>query len=245
AGRPSMGKSAMLSNIIENVCYHGKSALMFSLEMGKDQLTERFFSSIGRVNFGRIRSGYIENQDWSKLTHASSEFHSFNLHIDDTPAITLSEIRYKARAIKRKHGLDLLGIDYLQLMGMPDKQSRVQAIGEVSRGLKQLARELDIPIVLLSQLNRSVDGRNDKRPTMSDLRDSGEIEQDADVILFPFRPSAYCDKCRDKKDNADHDTELHQSVSEIIVEKQRNGERNMKIKTVWIGKYQKFDNLEI
>ena len=244
AGRPSMGKSAMASNICESVCLQGKSAALFSLEMAKEQLIERFFASNGSLNFGRIRSGYFLDRDWSKLSTAAGVLHNFDLFIDDTPAVTLHDIRVKARNVKRKHGLDLIVIDYLQLMGMSSKESRVLEIGKVSRGLKQLARELDVPVVLLSQLNRGVDGRSDKRPTMSDLRDSGEIEQDADVILFPFRPAAYCDSCRDKVNNAGHDVEMHQSVAEFIIEKQRNGERNIKVPVLWQGKYQRFISLD-
>jgi len=135
----------------------------------------------------------------------------------------------------------LIVIDYLQLMSPSDtKLNRTQALGEISRGLKQLAKELGIPIIVLSQLNRSVDGRNDKRPMMSDLRDSGEIEQDADVILFPYRPAAYCEKCRDRVDGGDHIYRVHQAKAEIIVEKNRAGERNVSISACWIGDYQKF-----
>jgi replicative DNA helicase len=239
-----MGKSAMASNICESVCNAGYSAVLFSLEMGKGQLMERFFASSGNLNFGRIRSGRFDQSDWHKLHIGANRVHDFSLSIDDTSGITLQDIRYKTRLIKRKHGLDIVIIDYLQLMGVQEKESRVLEIGKASRGLKQLARELDVPIVLLSQLNRSVDGRPNKRPTMSDLRDSGEIEQDADVILFPFRPAAYCEKCREKKDDHEHNTEEHQTVAEFIIEKQRNGERNITVPMVWLGKYQKFVSLD-
>jgi len=151
AGRPAMGKSAIASNICENVCNLGKKVLQFSLEMGREQLTERYIASIGGLNFGRIRSGFLKDSDWDNLMSSAGVFHGFNLYIDDTPAITLAEIRHKSRAIKRQQGLDLIVVDYLQLIGMNSRDNRVQAIGEVSRGLKQLARELELPVVLLSQ----------------------------------------------------------------------------------------------
>lgn len=243
AGRPSMGKSAFAANIAENVCELDYSALIFSLEMAKEQLTERHFSSIGNIDFGRVRSGYFQDADWSKLMTAAGRFNEYNLAIDDTPGISLHEIRAKSRMRKAKYGLDLIIIDYLQLMSTSNNPSRVQAIGEISRGLKQLARELNIPVVALSQLNRGVDSRSDKKPAMSDLRDSGEIEQDADVILFPFRPAVYCDKCKKKEDTSDHEYELHQSEAVIMIAKQRNGESNIDIPVAWRGRHQKFKNL--
>lgn len=244
AGRPSMGKSAMLSNIIESVCTANYSTQLFSLEMAKERLIERMFAG-KEVNYGRIRSGYFKEEDWHNIMKAGSRIRNYKLFIDDTPAITLQQVRYLARKQKQsKDGLDLLAIDYLQLMGMDESKGRVQAIGKISRGLKQLARELDIAVALLSQLSRAVDSRNDKRPMMSDLRDSGEIEQDADVILFPFRPAAYCEKCRDKINDHEHNTDLHQAVAEFIIEKQREGERNVSIPVLWAGKYQKFIRLD-
>lgn len=244
AGRPSMGKSAFASNIAENICTDGYSALIFSLEMSKDQLIDRMHASIGQINFSAIRSGNFSEADFGKLHKPQSVMFKWRLSIDDSSAITIHEIRAKARNHKRQLGLDILIVDYLQLMGISSRDNRVQAIGEISRGLKQLARELDIAVIALSQLNRAVDGRPDKRPVMSDLRDSGEIEQDADVIIFPFRPAAYCDKCRDNITELDHDPKRHQAEAEIIIEKQRNGERNLKIPLAWIGKHQKFVSLE-
>lgn len=244
AGRPSMGKSALALNIAENVCEIGKGTLLFSLEMTKEQCSERIMASRGRINYGAIRSGLLQGPDWPKMESASAAMFGYNLAIDDTPAITLHDVRCKARAMKQQHGLHLIIIDYLQLMGMNQKLNLVQAIGEVTRGLKQLAKELNLTVVLLSQLSRGVDSRTDKRPVMSDLRDSGEIEQDADVILFPYRPAAYCEKCRDKVEDADHNYEEHQSVAELIIEKQRNGDRNIKIKMAWLGRFQKFAGIE-
>lgn len=245
AGRPSMGKTALGLNIFENVCHKGGSALFFSLEMSKDQLVDRMVASKGRIKFQSIRSGNFADHDWDRLTEVCQKMFGWKFAIDDTPGISLADIKRKARKFKKRYGLDVLIIDYLQLMRLPLRENRVQAIGEVSRGLKQLARELEITIMALSQLNRGVDSRPDKRPTMSDLRDSGEIEQDADVILFPFRPAAYCDKCRDKVDDATHSLVAHQSQAEVIIEKQRNGERNLSIPMVWHGHYQRFESLEI
>ena len=240
AGRPSMGKSAFAGNVITNVCsMPGKAAILFTLEMGRDDITDRLISSFG-IKYHRIRNGWLKEQDWPEMTRAASKLHGMRLFIDDTPAVSLKDVRAKAKR-QKKEGLDLVVIDYLQLMSMSDpKANRVQGIGEISRGLKQLARELEIPIMLLSQLNRAVDSRPDTRPMMSDLRDSGEIEQDADVILFPYRPAAYCKKCRDRVDDDIHKYREHQAEAEIIIEKQRAGERNISVPACWIGEYQKF-----
>lgn len=242
AGRPSMGKSAFAGNTLEHVCALGKTGMAFTLEMDKGNMVDRMISARGGIDYGRMRSGDLADVEWPKLDRVQGQISAFKMLIDDTPAVSLREIRHKAKKQKR-HGLDFLMVDYLQLMSVPKADSRSLAIGEVSRGLKRLARELDIPIMLLSQLNRSVDSRPDKRPTMSDLRDSGEIEQDADVILFPFRPAAYCQKCKDKVVDSDHDPVDHQAEAEIIIEKQRNGERNITVPLVWQGHFQRFSSL--
>lgn len=241
AGRPSMGKSAFVGNILENSSELGYSCIMFSLEMDRGNCVDRMIASNGRINYGRVRSGRYNDGDWGRNTEAFGRMHNFKFQIDDTPGISLREIKSKCRKIK-KNGLDLVAIDYLQLMGTNAAVSnRVQAIGEISRGLKQMARELDCAVALLSQLNRGVDNRPDKRPNMSDLRDSGEIEQDADVILFPFREAAYCQKCKDGiNEPGGHDSEIHKHKAEIIIEKQRNGERNISVPVTWFGEFQKF-----
>ena len=240
AGRPSMGKSAFAGNILENSCREGYTGILFSLEMDKGNCVDRMLASSGGVHYGRLRSGMLQDSDWPRQTKACGEITVFKMFIDDTPGITLREIKSKCRKLK-KNGLDVVVIDYLQLMGTNAALSnRVQAIGEISRGLKQMARELDCAVVLLSQLNRGVDGRPDKRPNMSDLRDSGEIEQDADVILFPFRPAAYCPDCKDNVTKEGHDPSEHKMMAEIIVEKQRNGERNLSVPVAWAGEFQKF-----
>ncbi|MBJ6751352.1 replicative DNA helicase [Geomonas sp. Red421] len=240
AGRPSMGKTALGVNILANACTSGKSALLFTLEMSRVDIVERLAAGHG-IKYQNIRSGQLGDAEWSKLAKVMGNIYGWKLSIDDTPAIGLREMRAKAYRQKRE-GLDLIVIDYLQLMALSDpKISRVQGLGEISRGLKQLARELDISIVALAQLSRAVDARNDKRPIMSDLRDSGEIEQDADVILFPYRPAAYCEQCKNRTDDARHTYRVHQAKAEIIIEKQRAGERNISVAACWLGEYQRFE----
>lgn len=242
AGRPSMGKSALAGNVLSSVGSGGMDGLLFNLEMNRLDIIDRLCAAHG-IRYERIRNGWLKDADWSNLERAMAAIHGWKLWIDDTPAISLREIRAKARR-QKKTGLDLVVVDYLQLMGLPKKDNRTQALGEVSRGLKLLARELNVPVVLLSQLSRDVDKRPDKRPLMSDLRDSGEIEQDADVILFPFRPAAYCQKCRDRVNDGTHNYREHQAEAEIIIEKQRAGERNISVPACWIGEYQRFDGLQ-
>lgn len=240
AGRPSVGKSCLLGNILENCCDLGYSSVLFSLEMDRGNCTDRLLASAGRINYSRIRSGKYADADWSRHTQACERLHPYQFQIDDTPGISLREIKSKCRKIK-KNGLDVVGVDYLQLMGTNAAiNNRVQAIGEISRGLKQMARELDCAVILLSQLNRSVDSRPDKRPVMSDLRDSGEIEQDADVILFPFREAAYCQKCKEGADTDDHILLDHKQKAEINIGKQRNGESNISVPVTFFGEFQKF-----
>ena len=242
AGRPSMGKTALALNILGSACAADYAGMLFSLEMSRGDNIDRMTAAKG-VRYQGIRSGQLQEMEFVKLTKIYGQMHNWKLAVDDTPAISLRELRAKAKRQKRE-GLDLLVVDYLQLMSMSDpKISRVQGIGEISRGLKQLARELDIPVIALSQLSRSVDSRTDKRPMMSDLRDSGEIEQDADVIIFPYRPAAYCELCRDRKDTKDHNYQAHQAKAEIIIEKQRAGERNVSIEVCWLGQFQRFDSL--
>ena len=240
AGRPSMGKSAFASNIAENSSEAGYSVMVFSLEMDNGSVIDRMIASRGNIRYGNIRSGNLSEGEWAKHTRASAAIRNYKLSIDDSPAISLPMIKSKARRQKLK-GLDVLIVDYLQLISVSSKDNRTQAIGEISRGLKQLARDLDCTVILLSQLNRAVDSRPDKRPNMSDLRDSGEIEQDADVILFPFRQSAYCAKCKDHINDSSHNLIEHQALAEVIIEKQRNGERNLSIPLGWIGEYQRFE----
>lgn len=240
AGRPSMGKTAFVLNILKAACAESKASMLFSLEMSRLDNIDRMLASYS-ADYQRLRSGRLEENDWPKLTKAAGMMHDWTFPIDDSAILSMRDLRAKARR-QKKNGLDVLAVDYLQLMQLSDpKMNLVQGLGEISRGLKLLARELDIAVVALSQLNRSVDSRQDKRPTMADLRDSGAIEQDADVILFPYRPAAYCDKCRDKIDDGDHDLKAHQAKAEIIIGKQRAGERNISIPVCWLGEYQRFE----
>ena len=241
AGRPSMGKSAFAGNILRAVCTDGNTAILFSLEMSRQDCMDRFIADRGNIKLHHLRNGRLEDVEWSHNQRACAEINAWKLFIDDTAGLSLREVKTKVKQ-QKKNGLDLVVIDYLQLMSVPAKENRVQSLGEISRGLKVLAREMDIAVILLSQLNRAVDGRADKRPLMSDLRDSGEIEQDADVILFPFREAAYCQECRDR--NESHDIREHQAKSEIIIEKQRNGERNISIPTTWLGMFQRFEGTQ-
>jgi len=241
-GRPSMGKSALAGNILNNVCNSGKAALLFTLEMSRGDIVDRIAAGRG-IKYQNIRSGQLKEVEWAYLTKAMSEIHGWQLAIDDTPAISLRELKAKARR-QKKEGLDLIVVDYLQLMAMSNpRDSRVQGLGEISRGFKQLAKELDVPVVVLSQLSREVEKRTDKRPMMSDLRDSGELEQDADVIMFPFRPAVYCQMCKDRVNNSQHNFRDHQAKAEIIIEKQRAGERNVSVPACWMGEYQKFEGI--
>ncbi len=214
AGRPSMGKTAFALNIAGNVGINKKIPIaFFSLEMSKEQLAYRLLSSYSGINSNKMRSGMIAKDEWPKISEAAGILAEGKLFIDDTPAMTILEIRAKARRLKAQENIQMLMIDYLQLIrGFESRESREREISEISRSLKNLARELKIPVVALSQLNRGVEMRSDKRPQLSDLRESGAIEQDADVILFIYRDEVYN---KDKEDN--------KGKAEIIIGKQRNG----------------------
>ena len=232
AARPSMGKTALALNIIQNVVFRdGKSAAIFSLEMSKEVLMNRLFAQESRVDAQNIRTGNLSDEDWDKLLESADTIGRSNLIIDDTPGISVSELRSKCRKFKLEHGLDLVVIDYLQLMSGSGRgsENRQQEISDISRGIKALARELDAPIIALSQLSRAPEARNDKRPMMSDLRESGAIEQDADVVMFLYRDEYY---------NKDMDAK---GITELIVGKQRNGPIGT-VKLVWLPQYVKFGN---
>jgi len=243
AGRPSMGKSAFAGNICESACINGKSAAVWTMEMQDTDYMDRLLSAKGQVRYQNIRSGRLQETEWPRMNNAASAIAKWSLFLTDTPGVSFPSIRSKARRLKKSADLGLVVVDYLQLMTLPKNESYVRALGEVTRGFKELARELDIPVVLLSQLNRGVDSRPEKRPMMSDLRDSGEIEQDADVILFPYRPSVYCKDCKDKISDGSHDYEAHQYQGEIIIGKQRNGPAPEIVRVAWAGDYQKFRGL--
>ena len=216
AARPSMGKTAFAINIAEHVALNeGLPVAVFSMEMGASQLAVRIVGSIGRVDQGHLRTGKLSDEEWPRLTEAIERLRTVSLHIDETPGLTPSELRANARRLARQCGkLGLIVVDYLQLMsgsGGSDGDNRATELGEISRGLKMLAKELQCPVIALSQLNRGVEQRTDKRPMMSDLRESGAIEQDADIIMFIYRDDYY------NKDSKDP------GVAEIIIGKQRNG----------------------
>lgn len=233
AGRPSMGKTAFSLNIAQYAAAHADSPLpvaVFSLEMSKESLVMRLLCSESRVDASRLRTGHLVDTDWHKLTHGADKLAKARLYIDDTPAIPVLEMRAKARRLKAENGLGMIVVDYLQLMRGSSQESRQQEISEISRSLKALAKELEVPVVALSQLNRSLESRTDKRPMMSDLRESGAIEQDADVIMFVYRDEVY------------HPETEHKGVAEIIIGKQRNGPIGT-VRLAFLGKYTRFENL--
>jgi replicative DNA helicase len=231
AGRPSMGKTSFAMNIAENVAIAEKvTVAVFSMEMPGESLAMRMISSLGRIDQHHIRTGQLTDEDWPRITSSVQMLSETSVFIDDTAAMTPGEIRAKARRIKRKHGLGLIVIDYIQLMQVyGGSENRATEISEISRGLKALAKELDVPVIALSQLNRSLEQRPDKRPIMSDLRESGAIEQDADLIAFIYRDEVYNEDSPDK------------GTAEIIIAKQRNGPIG-KSRLTFLGRYTKFEN---
>jgi len=232
AGRPSMGKTAFSINIGENVAIEsGLPVAVFSMEMGGTQLAMRMLGSVGRLDQQRLRTGRLNDDDWPRLTHAIQKMNDAQLYIDETPALSSIELRARARRLSRQCGkLGLIIIDYLQLMSASSAgENRATEISEISRNLKGLAKELQCPVIALSQLNRSLEQRPNKRPVMSDLRESGAIEQDADVILFIYRDQVYNPDSPDK------------GTAEIIIGKQRNGPIGT-VRLTFLGEYTKFDN---
>lgn len=233
AARPSMGKTAFVLNIAEHVAFKLKKTIaIFSLEMSKEQLVNRLFSLESKVDSQHIRTGQLSDQEWEKLIESAGVIGKSNLIIDDTPGISIAELRSKCRKYKLEHDLSMIVIDYLQLMsGSGRTDSRQQEISDISRSLKAIARELSVPVLALSQLSRAVEQRPDHRPMLSDLRESGAIEQDADVVMFIYRDEYY-----------NHDTE-RPGIAEIIIAKQRNGPIGT-VELAWLPNYTKFANLE-
>ena len=235
AARPSMGKTALAINIAEHVALNeGLPVAVFSMEMGAAQLAVRIVGSIGRIDQSHLRTGKLTDDEWPRLTEAIEKLRTISLHIDETAGLTSSELRANARRLSRKCGkLGLIVVDYLQLMSgsSSDGENRATELGEISRGLKMLAKELQCPVMALSQLNRSVETRPDKRPMMSDLRESGAIEQDADIIMFIYRDEYYTkDACKEP------------GVAEVIIAKQRNGPTGM-VKLAFLKPITKFESL--
>jgi replicative DNA helicase len=233
AGRPSMGKTTLAVNMAEYAAvHHGTraSVALFSMEMPSEQVITRMLASVGGVPLTSLRSGRISDEDWVRITSATSQLSEAKIFVDETPALNPTELRARARRVKREHGLDLIVVDYLQLMQVPGTQeNRATEIAEISRGLKALAKELSVPVIALSQLNRGVEQREHKRPVMSDLRESGAIEQDADIILLIYREEVY-DKNTAKK-----------GVAEIDLVKHRNGEIGTFLLT-FQGQFTRFAN---
>lgn len=235
AARPSMGKTAFVLNIAQHVAFKlNKGVVIFSLEMSKEQLVNRMFSLESSVDAQKLRTGQMNDQEWERLIESAGIIGRSKLIIDDTPGITVSELRSKCRKLKMEQDISMVIIDYLQLMsgsGGRSSESRQQEVSEISRALKGVARELGVPVLALSQLSRAVEQRPDRRPMLSDLRDSGAIEQDADVVMFIYRDDYY-----------NHDSEK-KGVSEIIIAKQRNGPIGT-VELAWLPEYTKFANLE-
>jgi len=234
AGRPSMGKTTLVMNIAEHAAIKSsKPVLVFSMEMPGDSLAMRMMSSLGRIDQHRIRTGKLNDDDWPRVTSAVHMLSEAPLFIDDTAALSPAELRARARRLVKEHGpLGLIVIDYLQLMKVPGfkAENRTAEISEISRSLKSLAKELKVPVIALSQLNRSLEQRQDKRPVMSDLRESGAIEQDADLICFIYRDEVYNEESPDK------------GTAEIIIAKQRNGPIG-KVRVAFLGKFTRFEDL--
>lgn len=234
AARPSVGKTAFALNIAQNVGIREKETVaIFSLEMGAAQLVQRMICAESNVDAGRLRTGHLENDDWEKLTMAIGTMAEANIYIDDSPAVTVADIRAKCRRLKKEKGLGMILIDYLQLIHGRGRSgdNRQQEVSEISRTLKQIARELDVPVIALSQLSRGVEQRQDKRPMMSDLRESGSIEQDADIVAFLYRDDYY-----------NQDTEK-KNIIEIIIAKQRNGPVGT-VELAFLKHYNKFVSLD-
>ena len=231
AARPSMGKTALAVNMAEHAAIKSRKAVaIFSMEMSASQLAFRLISSLGRIDQQHLRNGDLAEEDWPRVTSAITLLSETKILIDDTPALSPAELRARARRMKRQYDLGLIVVDYLQLMAVPgNKENRATEISEISRGLKALAKELNIPVIALSQLNRSLEQRTDKRPVMADLRESGAIEQDADVILFIYRDEYYDKESADK------------GLAEIIIGKQRNGPTGT-VKLTFLGRYTRFES---
>ena len=233
AGRPSMGKTAFALNVAQNAAIEAKkNVAVFSLEMSKEQLVQRLLTAEARIDAHKLRTGNLKDADWPLLTEAAGQLAEAPIYIDDTPAISVLEMRAKCRRLQAQKGLDLIVVDYLQLARSSSRaDNRQQEISEISRGLKALAKELNVPVMALSQLSRALEARTDKRPMLSDLRESGAIEQDADVVMFIYRPEVY-----------DKENEELEGMAEVIIGKQRNGPIGM-VPLAFVKEYTRFENM--
>jgi replicative DNA helicase len=239
AARPSMGKTALALNLIEQIAQHGTPAVMFSLEMGKQQLIQRMLCALGQIDSQRMRKHMLGSDDYRRLMAACDQISGLPLYIDDTPGLSLLAMRSKARRLKERHGIGFIAIDYLQLMSSGSRvESRQLEVSEISRGIKAMARELDVPVLCLSQLNRAAEQREGHRPRMSDLRESGSIEQDADVVMMLHREDYYH---RGDPNWADENPDKV-GTAELILAKQRNGPTGT-VNLVWDGATTRFKNL--
>ena len=244
AARPGVGKTAFALNVAQFVGLKtDKTVAMFSLEMGAEQLVQRMLASEGLIDSQHLRTGQLTDEEWRKLVVAAGSLDNTSIYIDDTPGIKMSEIRAKARRLaKEKRNLGLIVIDYLQLIEGPRSESRQQEVSAISRQLKKLAKELHIPVIALSQLSRSVEQRQDKRPVLSDIRESGSIEQDADIVAFLYRDDYYRDE-RDEDDEGEVEAEEDNGEVEVIIEKNRSGTRGT-VKLMFSKPYNRFSNLD-
>ena len=234
AARPSMGKTTFSLNIAENAALkEGKSVVIFSLEMSKEQLAYKLLCSQANVDMLKLRTGNLEDDDWERIARATGPLAKARIYIDDTAGISVMDMRSKCRKIKMEHGIDMILIDYLQLMsGSAGSDNRQQEVSEISRSIKALAKEMECPVIALSQLSRAPEQRADHRPMLSDLRESGSIEQDADVVMFLYRDEYYNKETEEK------------GIGECIIAKQRNGPVGT-VKMAWIGAHSKFADLDL
>jgi replicative DNA helicase len=233
AARPSMGKTTFALNIAENAAInYGQKVAVFSLEMSKEQLAYKFLCSQANLDMRKLRTGDLDDKDWENIANVSGPLAEAKIFIDDTAALSVMEMRSKCRRLKLQYGLDMVIIDYLQLMAGSRPENRQQEVSEISRSIKALAKEMQCPVIALSQLSRAPEARADHRPMLSDLRESGSIEQDADIVMFLYRDEYYDKETEDK------------NVAECIISKQRNGPVGT-VKFAWIGQYSKFGNLDV
>jgi len=233
AARPSMGKTTFALNLAEYAALRqGKSVAVFSLEMSKEQLSYKLLCSEANVDMSKLRHGDLEDRDWENIAKASGPLAAAKIYIDDTAGTSVMDMRSKCRKLKMEHGIDMIVIDYLQLMTGSNKESRQQEVSEISRSIKALAKEMQCPVIALSQLSRAPEQRTDHRPMLSDLRESGSIEQDADLVMFLYRDEYYNEETEDK------------NVAELIIAKQRNGPVGT-VKLAWIGQFSKFARLDV
>ncbi len=230
AARPAMGKSALTMNIATNVALRGMPVAIFSLEMSKEEVAQRMLCSVARIDSMKVRTGQIGEASWPRLTDAAGKLYNAPVFVDDSPVVTVTDIRAKCRRLKRIHGLEMVVVDYIQLMQGGSKENRQQEIAEISRSLKNLARELEIPILAVSQLNRNLEQREDKRPRLGDLRESGSLEQDADIVMFIYRDEYY-NEHSDRK-----------GVAEVIVAKHRAGSTGT-VDMTFMPEYTRFSDL--